>query len=79
MVFRSAHQCRQVKGSFLLGHELLIKVDFLEIFSAPPALFHTLRNLRNPIPKTPGHALRSAHFKPFGGDLLIKTHWAPGL
>ena len=58
---------------------LLIKVNFGGTFSGAPWLIPHLRHLRIPIPKTLGHTLYSAHLKPFGRKLLIKTHWAPRL
>ena len=63
----------------MFGHELLIKVKFGGTFSGAPWLIPHLRHLRIPIPKTLGHTLYSAHLKPFGRKLLIKTHWAPRL
>ena len=63
----------------MFGHELLIKVNFGGTFSGAPWLIPHLRHLRIPIPKTLGHTLYSAHLKPFGRKLLIKTHWAPRL
>ena len=59
--------------------DIMIKSHFLVTLVVSTGQTHNFGNLRPAIPKPPMYRLLIPRIKPSVREIMIKSHWAPGL